>query len=169
MLVKKQKRSGGSVRPEIRLKGGQHMSERAIESLKSSLAAESQAYQRYMILADRFEEQASLSPTPEIVEILREAAQRLRETASEEMRHARMWLGKLEPMDDPLRELEACRAVEQADVEGYVRAAQSARQAGNVQQGALFDLVATAEKRHAKMYERLSERLQQAWLASRLG
>ncbi len=151
------------------MKGGHHTSEGVTESLKNSFTAERQAYQRYMILADRFEEQAGLSPTPEIVEILREAAQRLRETASEETRHARMWLKGLEPMDDLLRELEACRAAEQADVEGYVRAAQSAREAGNEHQGALFDMVALAEKRHAKMYEGLSERLHRAWLASRLG
>jgi rubrerythrin len=145
------------------------MSERVAESLKRAFVAESRTYQRYSYLAAKLEEQASLAPTEEIVEILREAALRLRDTASEETRHAQMWLSTLETMTDPLQELQASRESEEADVEEYQQAARSAREEGKDPQAALFEMVALAEKRHAMMFASLSERLQRAWLAARLG
>jgi len=79
-----------------------------------------------------------------------------------------MWLSTIDAMTDPLHELQVSQERETADAEEYAQAARSAREEGNDAQAALFEMVSLAEKRHAMMFEVLSERLQRAWLAARL-
>lgn len=138
------------------------------ESVKQELAhgfaGESQANRRYLFFAKKAEEEINFAPSPEVAELLKEIAALFRETAEEETAHAYAHLVAMGGIGDTLENLKTAFEGETYEYTTmYPASAQAAQAAGRADIARQFESTAAAEKRHAARYERMIQRLKEAY------
>lgn len=127
---------------------------RTEENLLSALRGECTAYVKYMLFAEKAEQEGSA-----------EIAQIFRRSADNEMAHAKNWLRCLDGLNNTSENLQAAQSTEQYEWERmYPDFAAIAREEGFYQIADLFELTAQAEKRHDARYGDYREQLTQGEL-----
>ena len=138
------------------------------ESVKTELAGgfagESQANRKYLFFAKKAEEEISFAPSAEVADLLKEVAELFRETAEEETAHAFAHLVAMEGVGDSLANLKTAFDGETYEYTTmYPASSKAAKAAGREDIARQFESTASAEKRHAARYERIMQRLKEAY------
>lgn len=138
------------------------------ESVKTELAGgfagESQANRKYLFFAKKAEEEINFAPSAEVADLLKEVAELFRETAEEETAHAYAHLVAMEGIHDSLDNLKVAFDGETYEYTTmYPASTKAAKAAGREDIARQFESTASAEKRHAARYERMMQRLKEAY------
>jgi len=134
------------------------------QELASGFAGESQANRKYLFFAKKAEEEISFAPSAEVADLLKEAAELFRETAEEETAHAYAHLVAMGGIHDTLENLKVAFDGETYEYTTmYPASVKAAQAAGRPEIARQFESTAAAEKRHAARYERMIQRLKEAY------
>lgn len=138
------------------------------QALERGFARETEANIKYLIFAQKAEEEARSALPGQERELLKQVADLFRQVAEEEAGHALFYLRALDVLGDTSANLLAAAAGEQADTVEYAISAAAARADGEEEIAQGFERIATTEQRHNDLFRELSVRAQGPWLADRL-
>ncbi len=144
------------------------MIEAVRQALERGFARETEANIKYLIFAQKAEEEARSALPGQECEVLKEVAALFRRVAEEEAGHALYYLRALDSLGDTPTNLLAAAEGEQADLVEYAIAAAAARAGGEEEIAQGFERIAATERRHNDLFRELSGRTQGPWLADRL-
>jgi rubrerythrin len=134
------------------------------KELAGGFAGESQANRKYLFFAKKAEEEINFAPSAEVADLLKEVAELFRETAEEETAHAFAHLVAMEGIGETLDNLKTAFDGETYEYTTmYPASSKAAKAAGRADIARQFESTAAAEKRHAARYERMIQRLEEAY------
>ena len=134
------------------------------QELAGGFAGESQANRKYLFFAKKAEEEIAFAPSAEVADLLKEVAELFRETAEEETAHAYAHLVAMGGIHDSVENLQAAFDGETYEYTNmYPASVKAAKAAGRDDIARQFESTAAAEKRHAARYERMIQRLKEAY------
>ena len=129
---------------------------------------EAQAHLLYFFFAHKVEEEINLTPSVEVVALLKEAATLFRDISEEEKFHAFSYLKALDSIGDTVQNLRDAIEGEKKDLLTYSDAVVTARAMGQEEIAQNFERIASVEKRHASQYQSILQRLQEIMVDKRL-
>ncbi len=143
------------------------MIESVRQTLERGFIRETQAHLKYMIFAQKAEDEAKTAIEKEKA-LLLEAAVLFRKISLDEAGHAQIYLKELGEIGKTSQNLQTAVEMEQNDGVEYALSAAATRAEEMEEIAKIFERIAKNEKHHVELYRQLADKMQNLWFEDRL-